>query len=224
MLKAAFLLFFCAGALAQSAPKASPSRVETSVSLGVAAQLTTTRVAILPFGSSSTQALDPSLALLGTIRQSVTPWFGYTASFGYARTTEVNTGVLGYNASPYFAIPSNVYETSLSYHLQNHLSPRLTGFVDLGAGAMTFLPIHRGADARNFVPHANSALVPSVTFRPLGIASAGIDYRFTPHLALRAEYRGLLYKYPDFGGSVGRAITLSSQPTVSLVYRFSHKH
>lgn len=220
---AAAILLFAATAAGQTAAT-SPIQVETTVSLGVAAQLSATRVQFNQYTGANTQGLDPSAAILGTIRQSITPWFGYTANFGFARTTQVNTGTLGYNASPYFAIPSNVYETSLAYHLQNHITPRLTGFVDVGAGALTFLPVHRGADAKNFVPHQNYAIVPSVTFRPLGVASVGADYHFNHHLVLRAEYRGLLYKYLDFGGTVGRSITVTSQPTVSLVYQFGHKH
>ncbi len=221
---AVVLLFYAANAAAQNVPARSSSHVETTVSLGIAAQLTATRVQFNQYSGNSTQGLDPSAAFLGTIRQSIAPWLGYTVNFGYARTTEVNTGALGYNASPYFAIPSNVYETSVAYHLQSHITPRLTGFFDAGAGALTFLPVHRGADAKNFVPHQNFALVPSVTFRPVGVFSAGVDYHFNQHLALRAEYRGLLYKYPDFGGTVGRSLTVTSQPTVSLVYQFGRKH
>jgi hypothetical protein len=224
MFKPFAILAFAATACAQTVSKPSPVHVETTVSLGVAPQLTATRFVDGEYGGTNSQSLDPSAAILGTIRQSIKPWFGYTANFGYARTTEVNNGTLGFNASPYFAIPSNVYETSLAYHLQNHITPRLTGFVDAGAGALTFLPVHRGADAKNFVPHQNFAIVPSVAFRPLGLGSIGIDYHFNPHFALRAEYRGLLYKYPDFGGTVGRAVTITSQPTVSLVYQFNHKH
>jgi hypothetical protein len=216
MLKSAFtLLFFAVTAAAQTAPTHADTHVETTISLGAAAQLTATRVQIDQFNSFNTQALDPSAAVLGTIRQSFKPWLGYTANFGFTRTTEVNTGpTIAEDASHYLAIPSNVYETSVAWHLQNHITPRLTGFVDAGAGALTFLPHH-------VYP---TGFAPAVTFRPLGLASIGIDYRLTPHLALRAEYRGLIYKYPDFGGYVPRSVTLTSQPTISLVYQFDRKH
>jgi hypothetical protein len=221
-LSAALILSAAATAAAQSGPV--PTRTETTVSLGAAAQLSATRIQLNPDGTANSQGLNPTAAVVGSVRQSFTPWLGYTATVGYARSTEVNTGELGLNASPYFAIPVDVYETSLSYHLQKHITPRLTGFVDAGGGMLTFLPVHRGADAKNFVPHQNYALVPSVTFRPLVVSSVGIDYHFKHNLALRAEYRGLFYKYPDFGGSVGRELTLSSEPAVSVVYQFGRKH
>jgi hypothetical protein len=226
---AAALLFFAATAAAQTGTTPASSHVETTVSLGIDAQLTASRVQIIQnigisTESVNTQSLDLSPAILGSIRRSIRPWLGYTANLGYARTTEVNTGTLGANASPYLAIPSNVYETSVAYHLQNHITPRLTGFVDVGAGALTFLPVHRGEDARNFAPPKNPALAPSVSFRPLGVGSVGIDYHFNHRLALRAEYRGLIYKYPDFDSIVGRSVTITSQPTVSLAYQFGRKH
>jgi len=48
------------------------------------------------------------------------------------------------------------------------------------------------------------------------------DYAFTRHLSLRAEYRGFLYKNPDFGL---RALntdswTHTAQPSAGFVYHF----
>ena len=53
----------------------------------------------------------------------------------------------------------------------------------------------------------------------------GMNYRLTEHLGLRAEYRGLFYKSPDFGvtrniGPVTRLFTVTNEPTVSLSYTF----
>src|SRR4029077_940552 len=49
-----------------------------------------------------------------------------------------------------------------------------------------------------------------------------LDYAFTRHLSLRAEYRGFLYKNPDFGL---RALntdswTHTAQPSAGFVYHF----
>jgi len=220
MLKTTFAtVFLAAAATAQTVSPTPPTdHTETTLSLGTSAQLTTTRVQITQYLTSTavnTQSLDPSVSVLGNIRQSFKPWLGYAANFGYTRSTEANFGpTVVQNPSHYLAIPNNIYETSLAWHLQNHITSRLTGFADAGAGALTFLPVHH-AYANNFAP--------SVTFRPLGLATVGADYRFTPHLGLRAEYRGLIYKYPDFGGIVGRSVTLTSEPTISLVYQLGRK-
>ena len=214
-----------ANAQAQDAPPApavARPRIETSVSLGAGAQLTASRVSST-FGSVGAQSFDPSVTLLGSVRQSIRPWLGYSANFGYTRTTEENAGSAGLNGTTPFRIPTNVYEASLAYLVQKHISPRVTGFANLGAGFVGFLPVHRGATAANFVPGNNAFLVPSYLSHPLGVAGAGFDVRLSRSLALRAEYRGLLYKFPDNHGTVGRAVTETSQPAVSVVYRFGGK-
>jgi hypothetical protein len=198
-----------------SAPAAAPApaphspHVETSVSLGVAPQLTASRV-------STGQSLDPSPAVLATFRQSFRPWLGYSVNLGYTRTTEHNDTAY----AAHYDIPASMYELSLSYLTQRHITRRLTAFADLGAGMVSFLPT---GSASLSSPNGVYRLPLPVTFRPLGVAGFGFDYRYTPHLALRAEYRGLLYKYADYGVGLNRAITVSSQPTLSLVYNFTPK-
>ena len=198
-------------------------RVETSVSLGAGAQLTTTRVST-DFQNIGVQSFDPSATVLGSIRQSISPWLGYSANFGYTRSTEQNRGIAAFYNLGSFAIPTNAYEASLAYLFQKRLSPKLTGFADIGGGILGFLPVHRGDTAANFVPGKQRFLVPSYQTRPLGVAAVGLDLRLTQRLDFRAEYRGLLFKFPDWSnGSVAKNLTETNQPTVSLVYRFSGK-
>lgn len=212
---------------APAAPTRTARRhVETTFSLGIGPQLTATR--LTGDYAYPVQSLDPSPSVLGTVRQSFRSWLGYSVNLGYTRTTQHNIinplYISGYSTTlTRFDIPANLYEVSAAYHAQKHLNPKLTGFVDLGAGALTFLPVHRGPDAANYVPNKYPSLIPPVTFRPLGVGAVGADYHFTPKLALRAEYRGLLYKYPDYGIGLPRPLTLSSQPTLSLTYTPSPK-
>ena len=51
---------------------------------------------------------------------------------------------------------------------------------------------------------------------------AGVDYAFTRHLSLRAEYRGFVYKNPDFGlGALNTdSWTHTAQPSAGFVYHF----
>lgn len=189
--------------------------VETSISLGTGAQLTATRVNANILES---QSLDPSATLLGSVRQSFRPWLGYSANFGYDRTTEENARPSPYSTLTHVRIPYNTYEVSLAYLAEEHITPKITGFASLGGGILGFLPVHRGNEARLFTPSGN--FLPSYLSRPLGIASVGLDVRLSHSLALRAEYRGLLYKLPDDHEEFGKPLTETSQPTVSLVYRF----
>jgi hypothetical protein len=140
---------------------------------------------------------------------------------GYTRATEraTDNASLG---SPYavnnLTLPANVYELSLSYLAEKHVTPRLSGFADVGAGMLAFLPEHRGDPATDLLYYG--VFSPPVTFRPLGVGGVGLDYILSTHLTLRAEYRGQFYKFADYGNALPRYLTVTSEPTISLVYNF----
>ncbi len=59
----------------------------------------------------------------------------------------------------------------------------------------------------------------ALVFDPNG---GGADFAVSKHLALRAEYRGFVYKRPDFGlvGLNSNVTTHTAQPSAGLVFRF----
>src|SRR5439155_22426780 len=54
------------------------------------------------------------------------------------------------------------------------------------------------------------------------VYGAGADYAFTRHISLRAEYRGYVYKAPDFNlaGLNTDSWTHMAQPSAGIVFRF----
>ena len=54
------------------------------------------------------------------------------------------------------------------------------------------------------------------------VYGAGADYAFTRHISLRAEYRGYVYKAPDFNvaGLSTDSWTHTAQPSAGFVFRF----
>lgn len=50
----------------------------------------------------------------------------------------------------------------------------------------------------------------------------GADFPIVKHIALRAEYRGLVYSAPDFGVAAlnTSTITHTAQPSAGIVFRF----
>jgi opacity protein-like surface antigen len=213
-------------ATSSSLPDAPRRRVETSISLGGTPQLSATRLENIPNGGFLTQSLHPSAGVEISFRQSFRPWLGYSVNMGYTRAAEHNTnnaglGLVGTYGN--FYVPNNVWELSLSHIAQTHLNRRLTAFTEEGAGFMAFQPAKRGSTYT--VPTGLlCCVVVGTSFRPLIVFGVGAEYRLTPQLSLRGEYRGLLYKFPDYGLSIPKLITISSQPTVSLTYRFGGKH
>ncbi len=206
-------------ATAPAAPAPAPQtavghHVETSVSLGGFAQFTATRLTT-PANTFTTESIDPSAGILGTVRQSFKPWLGYSINMGYTRASEhysVNATGAGANNTNNAAILANMYEYSASYVAQKHITPRLSGFADIGGGMVVFHPTQSGTGA---------VITPPFTdYRPEGVGGFGIDYNLGHHLGLRAEYRGQLYKFADYGARFARNYTVTSEPTISLTYTF----
>jgi opacity protein-like surface antigen len=54
------------------------------------------------------------------------------------------------------------------------------------------------------------------------VYGGGANFRVTNHFGIRAEYRGLAYKVPDFGISTINLdkFTHLAQPSVGFVFRF----
>jgi hypothetical protein len=199
---------------------AKPKKPDTSISLGVSSQLTIDRTENI-FGFTM-QGTAPSAGTLGTFRQTFSPWLGYSVNLGYARVSEhyLSPDVYNYNSNQ-FNVDSNMYESTISYVAHTRVNKRFSLFGDIGPGLLTFLPVHRGADAINYVPGNFASLIPSVQFRPAGLAGTGFDLHLSRRFDLRAEYRGLLYKNPDFqtgDAPYSKLLTLTSEPTISLVY------
>jgi opacity protein-like surface antigen len=194
---------------------------DTSISLGAFSQLTIDRTS--EFFGYTQQGTAPSAGTLGTFRQTFSPWLGYSVNLGYSRVSEQyrNPGSIDTNLDN-TNIGSNVYETSVTYIAHTQANKRISLFGDIGPGLLTFLPYSLVSDPNIGYPYQFVARDLSVQVRPTGVFGSGIDVLLCHHLTLRAEYRGLVYNNPDFrtGDALSKRITLTSEPTISLVYHF----
>lgn len=213
----------------------SKSKTVTDFSLGMFGQLTPVRTPTKIYSylggfavDQTTQGTSSSAGVLGSVRQSFRPWFGYSVNFGYSRFSEKYS--YG-NSSPspsqpestnsYFetgTIGVSMYEFTGAYLFQGPKTRRFDTFLQLGGGALTFLP------TKDPSPYW-------VTFRPVMVFGTGMNYKLSRHWALRAEYRALFYKNPDWSGirsadtnvPTVKLYTVTNEPTISLVYRFGGK-
>ncbi|QHN02945.1 hypothetical protein FTO74_05845 [Granulicella sp. WH15] len=194
--------------------------VETSVSVGSMAQLSADRVSDTKT-DLMTQSLSPSAGVFATFRQSFKPWLGYSVNFGYTHSTYRYTDTVlaptnSTGTTSNTLIPAHMYEVSVSYIAQKHLTNRLTAFGEAGGGTVAFAANNIGG----YLPRRSNTFLPEV------IAGFGVDYRLPHGLGLRAQYRGLFirYPYPDYDLSI-RLKTIVSEPTLSLTYTFGrHPH
>jgi opacity protein-like surface antigen len=147
--------------------------------------------------------------LLISYRNNFSRLFGADLSYGYTRNTQRN-----FTPAGAFRVQSNVHQTTAA--LVAHAPGRVFGlrpFALAGAGALTFSPTN---NLGGIVPGADTQA------RAAFVYGGGADYDITDHFALRLEYRGLLYRRPDFGLNLidSDAVTHTAQPSAGFVIRF----
>ncbi len=204
--------------------KTKPANVsEFTFDVGVTAQLTATRTAS-QFNSLNIVGATPSAGVLATFQQQIRPLLGYDINFGYTNqtenyqrnsgTTNPSTGVTtgGFTRG---SIPANVFEISSAYTVKRpQYGSRFQPFAELGGGVLIFAPTDSPFEGHS-------------SYRAALLFGGGVDYRLNAKWGLRAEYRGLMYKNPDFAAvnsqiPVSKFFTVTSEPTISLQYRFGH--
>jgi opacity protein-like surface antigen len=143
-------------------------------------------------------------------RYNINRWLAAEADYGYNRNTQKYFGGdLGESR-----VQANVHAVTGDVVVK--LPLRLKGirtYALAGGGSLIFDP------TGNF-----GGSVPSTSTQARGafLYGAGADYAVTRHLSVRAEYRGFVYKNPDFGLTALNtdSWTHTAQPSAGIVFRF----
>ncbi|HYK90458.1 MAG TPA: porin family protein [Acidobacteriota bacterium] len=136
-------------------------------------------------------------------------WLAADASYGYDRSTQQSFSLAGPTN-----VQANVHQATGALVVTLPVSAaRLKPYALAGAGALVFDPT---GNPGGFVPEVGSQA--KATF----VYGAGVDYRISHNIALRAEYRGLVYNRPDFGlADLNSNVTAhTAQPSAGIVFRF----
>lgn len=144
--------------------------------------------------------------LLG-YRYNFNRWLAAEANYGYDRNTQT------YFGSGLGRVQSNVHQVTGSAVVKLPSFARLQPYALAGGGALLFDPTgNAGGTFAGATWEAKGAFV----------YGAGADYAFTRHISVRAEYRGYVYKAPDFNvaGLNTDTWTHTAQPSAGIVFRF----
>ena len=137
-------------------------------------------------------ATDTGGFLVG-YRYSLNRWLAAEANYGYDRNTQI------YFGGTAARVESNIHQ--------------ITG------SAVVKLP-----SFARLQPYALAGNFARATTQTKGafVYGAGADYAFTRHISLRAEYRGYIYKAPDFNlaGVNTDSWTHIAQPSAGIVFHF----
>jgi opacity protein-like surface antigen len=154
------------------------------------------------------QSAPASGGLLASFRYSPSRLATFEFNYGHARDTQYFT-----NGGMESSVHTGVHEVSGAYVFNlPWRSSRLQPFALVGAGIMQFNPFSSGTS----VSGTQSQTKPAVLW------GAGVNYDISRHLALRLQYRGLLYAGPDFKVTSLKTDRWQpvSQPSFGIVYRF----
>jgi opacity protein-like surface antigen len=134
-------------------------------------------------------------------------WAGAEGNYGYTRNTQNYFGSIGQSS-----IRADMHELTGSFvaHIPVHVA-RIRPYALAGAGALIFDPTDKFAAGG--VERQTRA-----TF----VYGGGVNFDLTRNFGVRAEYRGLVYKDPDFtlNNLNLDKVTHLAQPSVGFFFRF----
>jgi len=141
--------------------------------------------------------------------------FAVQGDYGYTRDTQKYF-------DPFFGetdIQANIQQLTGEAVITAPSHSRVRPYALTGIGGLFFRPTNSENNVA-FVGIGNNT--GNNQAKPAFVYGGGVDFDISRFLALRAEYRGLLYKIPDFQlpGLASDNFTHLAQPSIGLVWRF----
>jgi len=180
-------------------------------------------------GNGITQTATEGGGGFGTIRARFKPKHSFVFNYGRDKNSQI------YRSIDNFHILANISEYSFAYMFSPFQKGRFEPFVLAGVGPIKFGPRTTWVflpPLPNNIPDNIQINLHAAGQTQIGyLYGLGVDYRI-PHLtrfAVRLQYRGILYKEPDFkiDATSGSAISFftgvrghMAEPSAGLVFRF----
>jgi len=144
-----------------------------------------------------------SAGLLVGYRYNINRWLAAEGDFDYFRPTEKYRNSTGGPGE----VKTNTYGMTGTAVIKIPTSFSLKPYALVGGGALGF------ATRDSFLSNQT---------RGAFVYGGGADYKLMKHVALRAQYRGFVYKVPDFGQAALHLdkVTHSAVPSAGLVFSF----
>ncbi len=163
-----------------------------------------------PYSSANAVRRSPGdgIGVLGSYRYMLTPRSAAEANYQYSQYTDhFSTSSL-----PNIGVHARFQEISVAY-VFSFTFRKFNPFLEGGVGAFLFSPID----------DPGTKILDKTRTTSIGaLYGAGIAYEISPSFDIRAEYRGIVAKSPNFGDttiSTNRYGNIS-EPTVGVAYHF----
>jgi len=197
---------FCgAAANAQAKEVSSLGKTDLSVSIYGAFSGTTT-------GNGVQQSPSNAAGGIFEVRHIANPLLGFEGTYSFNRANQAYTPT-GYECGVVCGPPTPATVSADAHEVTADYVPSLKianvrPFGILGAGLLLNEP-------------ASGQIATTSSNKPVFVYGAGLDWGLLPHIGLRLQFRGNLYKAPDLTtlyGSTG-AFTRTSEPMVGVYFR-----
>ncbi|MDR3738778.1 MAG: hypothetical protein P4L40_07120 [Terracidiphilus sp.] len=194
------------------------------LSAGCTAAMGQTTIAISGYGAFSgttngngtIQSPSNAAGAMAELRHIRNPLIGYEATYSWNRANQT------YNASSYScpggvtpcaaptpaAVSANAHEITADWVVSAHLL-NLRPFALGGVGVLLNQPVSGQSSTTS-------------STKPVFVYGAGVDWGVLPHLGLRFQYRGNLYKAPDVTKLYTSTdkFTQTAEPMIGAYFRF----
>jgi opacity protein-like surface antigen len=161
-------------------------------------------------GQGTTERSTNTGGFLVGYRYHFNRWLAAEAVYGYDRNTQHYFAPAGLSR-----IQADVHQATggFVFRVPAPARFRISPYVLAEGGALVFDPTGNTFGS-----------VPGAQRQATGVFAygGGADFPIVKHIALRAEYRGLVYNAPDFGLTTlnTNTITHTAQPSAGIVFRF----
>jgi len=157
-------------------------------------------------GRDIRQDTTDSTGLLVGYRYFFSRYFGADGSYGYTRSTQRD-----FTPNGAFNVQSDIHQITGAFVAR--YPGKISPFGLAGVGALKFDPTHNPG---GFVPGADGQTKAAFLY------GGGATINLNKHLGVRLEYRGFVYKRPDFNlfSLDSNKTTHTAQPSAGIVFRF----
>jgi hypothetical protein len=190
-------------AFAQAEAARAISRTDIGVSLYGAFSGATT-------GNNVQQSPSNSAGGMIEVRHIVNPIFGYEGTYSFNRGNQTYTSCPSLFNPLCEKIPvlANAHEVSGDWVASLKVS-NLRPFALAGVGFLFDVP-------------ASGQTGSTISSKPLFVYGAGLDWGILPHLGIRGQFRGNVYRAPDLTTAIGStgAFMHTSEPMIGAYFRF----
>jgi opacity protein-like surface antigen len=195
------------------------------VAAGAAAAAAQTDVALSLYGAFNgttsgngvTQSPANQAGGMVELRHIVNPLVGYEATYSFNRANQTYFAIcpgvppgspFTCNVAEKDTVPANAHEIASDWVVSLGLA-NLKPFALAGVGMLMNVP-------------AGSQAGTSTSIKPVFVYGAGLDWGLLPHLGLRLQYRGNLYKAPDLVNAFQstNAFMHTAEPMIGAYFRF----